>query len=168
MIVTCYRRIPVRASIDWVNLGAYLARTGWELVQLGEWVDDVLDSFKIARWKRGHDTLTIRDDMDAERLATVITRLARLDDREDAEVLADIAGVAILDRGTAINSLATAGARLVEAREALLAAETALRAKPKERPRRAAVEAATGRVRRAEQDVEQATAALRAAEGAGA
>lgn len=157
MIITCYRRVPVRADVDFASLGRFLARTGWELVQIGEWTDDGLDCYKIAKWKRGRETLTLRDNMDAERIAAVVTRLARLDDREDVEVLLDIAGGEIVDRGAAISRYNSAMARLRDAQDIF----------DWTHPHKAAdYERARVALAQAEQDVEKATAALRAAEKA--
>lgn len=157
MIITCYRSVPVRADVGWANLGAFLVRTGWELVRLGEWADEALQQFTIATWKRGRETITLRDDMDAERIATMVTRLARLDDREDVEVLLDIAGGEIVDRGAAISRYNSAMARLRDAQDIF----------ERTHPHKAAdYELVRVALAQAEKDVEKATAALMAAEGA--
>jgi hypothetical protein len=156
--ITIYKQVPISAEINFGNLGRFLARTGWELVQIGEYHSSELGvDLKLARWTLGGETITIRDDASAGWIAGLITRLAELDGREPADVLQDIVGHELLDRGTAINRLASAGARLVDATE-----------RGKRIPKDMAAGREIARVRRqqAEQDVERATAALRAAEAA--
>lgn len=151
-MVTVYRAEPVSADITVEAIGAYLARTGWELVQLGDWSNDVLGSFKLARWKLAGRQMTLRSDLGTGGLTYIIAQLATIEHRHPADVLADVASYPLLDRGTA----------MVEAREALSVAETALKAKPKKEDRIAAVEQARGRLAQTELDLRRATLALEA------
>lgn len=102
MIVTVYRARPVTADITVFDIGAYLDRAGWELLQLGDRCDAALGEFSAAKWsKRGH-IFWLRGDGDVAYLEHRLRAIANVEGRDPADVLADVAGHPPLDRDTAI------------------------------------------------------------------
>jgi hypothetical protein len=97
-------------------------------------------------------------ELNAENIVrSAINLLAAIEDRQPGDVLADIVGHDILDRGAAIVRRNSAMARVVEARDALSRI-------PQHRAEDR--EAARARLVQAETEAERATRSLRAAEGA--
>lgn len=80
----------VERGISLVQIGRYLDRTGWELVQIGEWSDNVLGAFKIARWRKDRE-VTIRDDGGERDVLRWLGTIAAAEEREAADVLLDVA-----------------------------------------------------------------------------
>ena len=153
MNVTVYRREAAGADITVYDIGGYLAGTGWELVHLCEW-RDVMGPFRLAKWKRDHDIVLLRSNSGPLELANSIEFIALLERREATAVLADVAGQPRSDRGRLINANVSAGAHLVEAKEAFQ------RARGEEEKARAMF-----RVTEAAAELERATKALDEAGG---
>lgn len=137
MKITVTNRVDVSADVTVEQVEAYIVRRGGPLTMIPI----------IPAGEEGRAPTII---------GAAIQLLGVIEQRQPGDVLSDIAGFAILDRGTAINRLATASARLVEAQETekrVSAHMTAGR------------EIARSRRQEAERAVEKAKAALAAAEG---
>jgi hypothetical protein len=157
MKVTVYKQVQVSAEVNYADIGSYLARTGWTLEKLGEWTD-VVHTYQVARWTRGDVALTLRGVGTEEEMVEEIGYIAEAEDRQTADLLQDIVGHEILDRGTAIVRRNSA---MAKARDAMDVLDRTPRSKA------ADYERARVALAQADQEVERATAALRAAEGVG-
>ena len=94
-------RVPklvfVEVDVSLTKVGRYLGRTGWTLVQLGEWSDDVLGSFRIARWEHPcGEKITLRDDDEARpedpdgMLVSRLKRISEVERRPVVDVALDV------------------------------------------------------------------------------
>ncbi len=154
MKVTVYNRVPVTADVTPEQVTAYLERTGWKRTDPEQYIGSPTDSWMRSPWR-----VALFAPLDEQQFEAAITRIAQAEGRErrPGDVLVDIVGNPILDRGVLINAKASAGAHVVEAREAL--------ARTPER-RAAEHEGARVRLAQAEAELKAAERALAAAEGA--
>ncbi|MGK3995021.1 hypothetical protein [Sorangium sp. So ce1024] len=159
MKITVEDRRPVSAEVTVEMVEAYLRRTGWTMAH------EVSEEEAWARgFRRGDDAVTLMSGLQRRHVARVVEGLAAVERRQPSEVLSDIVGYQVgLDRGRASVLRNSASAHVVDAREALAAAETAQRARPQDRSRAAAVETARARLAQAEAELAAATRALEAA-----
>jgi hypothetical protein len=151
MLITVEDRRAVSAEVTADQVEAFLLKTGWELRTYPEWP-------KARTWKRGDASLLLWSDADAAGLQRFIESLAAEESRQPSAVLSDIVGYQVgLDRGRASVLRNSAGARVVEAREALV------KVRPGDATRQ---ERARVRLVQAEAELAAATRALEAATAA--
>jgi hypothetical protein len=149
MMVTVEDRRAVSAEVTVEMVEAYMRRAGWSLV-MADGTTRCCDYIE----RDGCGAVRAPHGLIGGELDRIIEAIARQETRQPSEVLSDIVGYQVgLDRGRASVLRNSAGARVVEAREALA----------KMKPHNAAeYERARARLAQAEAELAAATRALEA------